>query len=103
MADFTTTDPLGNRITQQDTTWFGHIADGHADVLPHRQEVELALQWPSVIKRSVRNPDRRDYVRALQSEPGYQIAVVADIVEGLVVTAFRIRVGQFIPGEEVWP
>jgi hypothetical protein len=87
MADATVTDPLGRAIVLHEGTWFGHILRRHPEMRGTRPQVEQTIRQPREIRLSTYDADCRtcysDIVRA-----GMMIAVVIDVRQALVRTAF---------------
>jgi len=88
MSDIFLIDPLGRRITFHDSTWFGHIMKRHPDMRMLRETVQRAIEDPLAICFSRSDPDCRIYFGAT-SISGILVAVVADVVDGFVKTAYR--------------
>jgi hypothetical protein len=87
MADSILTDPLKRKIVLKDSAWFGHIVKGHPDMALRRLRAEQTVRQPAEIQISTYDPDCRLYY----SEPnkaGLMIAVVVDVVAGVVKTAY---------------
>jgi|SRR5437660_2863994 len=87
MPDSTIEDPLGREIRLTNATWFGHIVKGHPDMALLRLRVEHTVRQPKEIQVSTYDDDCRVYY----SEPnkaGRIIVVVADVVTGIVKTAY---------------
>ena len=80
------TDPLGRRISLPDHSW-DHILQGHPEVSGHRDLVEAALSNPREIWFSLSHADRRVY-SGRGPRPRVMMVVIADVVRGLVVTAY---------------
>ncbi|MEX0774278.1 MAG: hypothetical protein WD042_01050 [Phycisphaeraceae bacterium] len=82
-------------ITLHDYVWFGHIIKGHPELASHRHEVEQAVVLPEQIRISTSDADCRIYY-GQASARGRRVALVADIVAGVVKTAYfarRIKAG----------
>ena len=90
MADVTLIDPLGRSITLHDHTWFGHIIKGHPEMKTRRPDVEKAIQSPDQICYSNSAVECRLYFAPDRSAVMF-IAVVADVVQGLVKTAYLAK------------
>jgi hypothetical protein len=88
MSDISITDPLGRVITLHDHTWYGHIVKRHPDVRPLRSLIESALRTPVQINHSTSDPDCRLYYGPGPFS-GIMVVVVADLVAGMVKTAYR--------------
>ena len=88
MANRTLIDPLGRNITLRDTTWYGHILKRHPILGGTRALVEVAVEGPLEIHFSSSDSACRIYYGTGQ-RPGKLIAVVADVVEGFVKTAYQ--------------
>ena len=103
MADFATTDPLGNHIVLHDHTWDWHIirAVNHPELAPHRADVEAALSKPECIVESTQDSRCRLYFGPVTGRPGLRVQVVADYVRGFVKTAHFVK--QVKGGVQVWP
>ena len=87
MPSATIVDPLGRQITLHDHTWFGHILKGHPDMNGYRQEAERTVARPLEIQISTSDADCRVYY-GQPSAKGIMVAVVADVVIGIVKTAY---------------
>lgn len=87
MADLILQDPLGRDITLYDRTWFGHIIKRHPELQSFRHVVEQAVCHPLEIRFSAYDPDCRTCY-GVGPRPGIMTAVVIDVVNGLVKTAF---------------
>jgi hypothetical protein len=90
VADRQLIDPLRRAIVLHDHTWYGHIIKGHPEVAAQRAQVEQAISNPEAIQFSASDPDCRIYYGA-PSSAGIRFAVVADVVAGVVKTAYRAR------------
>ncbi len=90
MADVRITDPLGRIITLHDRTWFIHIIVRHPEVSQHRALAEQAISNPIEIRISLSDADCRTYY-GTGPRRGIMIAVVADVVKGLVKTGFLTK------------
>jgi|SRR6185436_6832282 len=87
MPDSLLKDQLGRDIRLTNPTWFGHVVKGHPDMAMQRLRVEHTVRRPSEIQVSTYDADCRVYY----SEPnkaGRMIVVVADVVAGIVKTAY---------------
>src|SRR5438874_7922724 len=87
MADSTITDPLGRAITLHARTWYGHILRRHPEMRHARTSVEQTIRSPKEIRVSTYDPDCRTYYSDIV-RAGMMIAVVIDVKQGLVRTAF---------------
>ena len=87
MADRSLTDPLGRTLTLHDSGWFGHVLKRHPEMRPHRTLVEQAVRSPMRICFSTSDPDCRLYYGP-GPRGGIMVCVVADVVAGLVKTAY---------------
>ena len=90
MADRALIDPLGRDITLSDRTWYGHIVKGHPEVAAHRDLVEGAVESPGEIRVSQADARCRLYFGG-GPRPRLEICVVADVVAGVVKTAYFSR------------
>jgi hypothetical protein len=90
MPDTAIQDPLGRRIVLHERTWSVHICRGHPEIAAHRDRVENAVGKPAEIRFSRIDPDCRIYYGA-GPRAGLMIAVVADVQQGLVKTAYLAR------------
>ena len=90
MPDATMIDPLGRSIILYDRAWYGHIARNHPEVKRLRHLVEDAIRSPYTIAFSTSDPDCRIY-DGPGPRTGVMIRVVADVVLGLVKTAYLCR------------
>ncbi len=92
MPDETLTDPLGRAIILSDHRWFGHIvaADGHPEMLSHRELVKQAITAPMEIQFSATNANCRVYY-GVGPRATVLVTVVADVSAGFVKTAFFVR------------
>lgn len=88
MADALLSDPLGRPITLHDHTWYGHILKRRAELRTLRRGVEATVQAPNEIRLSTSGPHARVYY-SRPNAAGIMIAVVADVVAGHVLTAYR--------------
>ncbi len=87
MPDTVLIDPLGRTIVLHDRTWFGHVIKRHPELRGHRQRTERAVRNPLEIRFSTYDPDCRTCY-GIGPRPGIMIAVVIDVVNGLVRTGF---------------
>lgn len=90
MADRTLIDPLDREIILSDRTWYGHIVKGHPEIATHRNLVEGAIESPDEIRFSQADAQCRLYFAAAP-QPRLEICVVADVVAGVVKTAYFCR------------
>jgi hypothetical protein len=88
MSDSTIEDPLGRSIRLTNATWFGHIVKGHPDMSLQRLTVEHTVRRPLEIQLSTYDPDCRVYY-SHPNKAGQMIVVVADVVTGIVKTAYE--------------
>jgi hypothetical protein len=80
-------DPLGREIRLTNATWFGHILKGHPDMARQRLRVEHTVRKPLEIQVSTYDVNGRIYY-SVPNKSGEMIVVVADIVIGIVKTAY---------------
>ena len=99
MADTRLTDPLGRTIILHDHTWYGHVLKRHPDMRMLRRFAEQAVPTPVAICHSKSAADCRLYFGPTPA-PGIIVAVVADVVVGVVKTAYRV--GR-VTGTQEWP
>jgi len=90
MADSVLVDPLGRQIVLHDRTWYGHVLKVHPDVGVCRKLAEDAVSRPSQIQHSTSGSDCRIYYGVGPGQ-GLMIAVVADVVAGVVKTVHLAR------------
>lgn len=90
MADAHLVDPLGRTIVLHDRTWYGHIVKGHPNVSKHRVLAESAVRAANEIRFSRSDADCRLYYGS-GPRPGLQMVVVADVLVGVVKTAYLSR------------
>lgn len=100
IADFFGDDPLGRTITLHGRTWIGHIVPGHPEMADRRADAESAILRPAEIHFSKSDNQCRLYYTPVLGD-GLRIAVVADIVLGLVKTAYPVKRAKGGPKE--WP
>lgn len=100
MADSILIDPLKRKIVLNDHTWFGHILKGHPSMRTERAKAEQAVRDPSEIQVSTYDADCRVYY-GRPGKGGVMIAVVADVVVGLVKTAYEAAKKK--TGSVEWP
>jgi len=74
-------------MTLHDRTWFNHILIRHPEMFQHRGLAEQAISNPLEIHISLSDADSRTYY-GLGPRASIMIAVVGDVVKGLVKTAF---------------
>ena len=99
MNDCRFIDPLGREFELSDHTWYEHIPSGHPEVSKHKDLVEAALTEPIKIIHSQSHDDRRIYY-GRGPRPKVMMAVVADLSNGKVVTAYLVK--KFVKGVEEW-
>lgn len=100
MSDTSHVDPLGRTVVLRNSTWEGHILIGHPEIAPDRDLVGAAIESPIRIEWSARDADGwRYYGRG--PRPGVMMHVAADVVLGIVKTAFLVE--RFSGGVEEWP
>jgi len=87
MRDSTIEDPLRRTIRLTNATWFGHILKGHPDLSLQRLTVEHTVRRPMEIQVSTYDADCRVYY-SRPNKAGRMIVVVADVVQGIVKTAY---------------
>jgi hypothetical protein len=83
------TDPLKRRVVLHNHAW-AHIVKGHPEVGPHRAAVEGAISSPTEIRYSTSDADCRLYAGPVAGRRVI-IVVVADVVRGIVKTAYLAR------------
>ena len=88
MPDSRLQDPMGRTIVLHDRTWFGHILKRHPDMARRRRAVHEAIGDPQQIVISASDADCRLYFGA-PNKAGIMVVVVADVVVGVVLTAYR--------------
>jgi len=88
MSAIDLSDPLGRTICLHDHTWFGHIVKRHPDMRGMRAWAEEAILNPLRICHSTSDPNCRVYFGDGPGQP-IMMAVVADVVSGIVLTAYR--------------
>lgn len=93
-------DPLGRTIELHDWTWWGHIIKGHPEVKGQSAAAERAIVGPIAIHFSTSDPACRLYYGHSQ-RAGLMICVVADVVAGIVKTAYLAK--RIKPGGQEWP
>ena len=98
MANETFTDPLGRTVTLHDHTWYGHVLIGHREMHGRRGELGPLIRRPARIHFS-NDADSRLYYRTVARD-GMMTAVVADVVRGIVKTAYRTKRTR---GAQEWP
>jgi hypothetical protein len=86
MSDTRITDPQGRQITLHDRTWYAHILKVHLELGDCRHLAERAVSAPLEIQFSRSDPVCRVYY-GKGPKPGLLMAVVADVVAGVVKTA----------------
>jgi hypothetical protein len=99
MTDARLNDPLGRRLVLRDSTWYGHILKGHPEMARCHRLVVVAVTSPMEIRRSSADADCRVYFGAGPTA-GLEVAVVADVVAGIVKTAYLCR--KRIAGDVEW-
>ena len=99
MEETELTDPLGREIILNDRTWCAHILRGHPEMASHRRLVLDAIEKPNEIQFSKSHSDCRIYYGD-GPRVGLQVAVVADVVEGIIKTAYLSR--KTASGEKEW-
>ena len=99
MTDTNMIDPLGRRIILYDRTWYGHILRGHPDVADYRHGIRHAVENPDEIRYSTSDTDCRVYYGA-DLGGGLRVAVVADVLAGVVKTVYLTRKSS--PGGVEW-
>jgi hypothetical protein len=87
MPDSIIEDPLGRSIRLTNATWFGHIVKGHREIALQRLRVEHTVRQPMEIQVSTYDDDCRVYY-SKPNQAGRMIVVVADVVAGIVKTAY---------------
>ena len=90
MADTTMTDPLGREIVLHDRTWYGHVVKGHPEVARYRDLVVAAVTGPAEVRHSTSDADCRVY-SGRGPRPSVMMAVVADVVAGIVRTVYLTK------------
>ena len=100
MADTRIVDPLGRTIVLHEHTWMQHILKTHPDLATGRLRVHQTLRSPAVICYSRSVTTCRLYYDDLDGA-GFRICVVADVLAGLVKTAYRAR--KIKAGGIEWP
>ena len=83
------TDPLKRRFVLHDHAW-AHILKGHPEVGPYRTAVEKSISSPTEIRYSTSDTDCRLYTGPVPGRK-VKIVVVADVVRGIVKTAYLAR------------
>lgn len=87
MVDTLLIDPLGRRIMFHDHTWYGHVLKRHPEMTGLRGLAHASVRLPLAIHYSTSEPDCRTYYGP-GPRPGIMVAVIADVVIGVVKTAY---------------
>jgi len=90
MPDAVMSDPLGREVVLHDRTWYGHVLKGHPDVARCRDLAQKAVRDPREIRFSMSDTDCRIYY-GTGPTADLMIAVVADVVVGLVKTVYLAK------------
>lgn len=99
MSDSELVDPLGRKTTLHDRTWYAHILHGHPELESLRGLVENTVTNPDEIRYSISDGNCRIYYGSGPQER-LSVAVVADVVLGIVKTAYLSR--KISPGGVEW-
>ena len=99
MSNETLTDPLGRIVTLYDRTWFAHVLRGHPEMRPHRRLATSAVENPIEIRYSMSDDNCRVYY-GKGPRDDVMVAVIADVVSGIVKTAYLAK--RTSPGGAEW-